>query len=102
MEEIAHIYLNHVPSRLVLIADNIQVRDFEKAQEHEAYGVGAAALLPWGSFFPQVNSGYTIRRLAEEFDVTPDLIQYRIKITAAYRLYRARQLGRVQAKVSRR
>lgn len=27
------------------------VRDFEKAQEGEAFGIGAATLLPWNLFF---------------------------------------------------
>ena len=91
MEEIAHSYLNHKPSGLRLLEDGLEVREYDKAQEQEAYGVGAAALLPWATFFPLVNSGRTIEQLAGHYDVTPDLISYRIKITGAFRIYQARQ-----------
>jgi hypothetical protein len=93
MEEIAHTYLEHVPSSLVMAADGLQFRDYDRSQEDDAYGVGAAALLPWQNFFHAVNSGQTAEELAEHFDVTEDLISYRIKITGAYRVYRARQRG---------
>jgi hypothetical protein len=75
----------------VLLADGIEVRDYDKSQEEEAYGIGAAALLPWQSFFKSLNAGRTVDELAETHEVTPDLISYRIKITGAYRLYQARQ-----------
>jgi IrrE N-terminal-like domain len=91
MEEIVHTYRNHCPSRLVIVADGVRVRDYDKAQEDEAYGVGAAVLLPWQPFFAGLNAGRTIEELAEQYDVTTDLVGYRIKITGAYHLYQARQ-----------
>ena len=91
MEEITHTRLGHRPSKLVLVADGIQVRDYDKRQEEEAYGIGAAALLPWQTFFPAINAGGTIEDLADQYDVTPHLIEYRIKITGAFRLYQARR-----------
>ena len=91
MEEIVHRYLQHKPSQLTMVAEGCRVRDYNKACEEEAYGVGAAALLPWHTFFPAVNGGQTIEELAEASEVTPQLIAYRIKITGAFRLYRARQ-----------
>jgi hypothetical protein len=90
MEEIAHVSLNHRPTRLILAADGLHVRDYNSAQEQEAFGVGAAALMPWGALFRSLNSGTTVEELADHYDVTPDLIQYRIKITGAYRLHCAR------------
>jgi hypothetical protein len=60
MEEIAHIYLRHVPTRLVISNGGLSVRDYDRRQEAEAYGVGAAALLPWDAFFHGLNSGRTI------------------------------------------
>jgi hypothetical protein len=91
MEEIAHKYLNHVPTDLTLAGDGMRIRGYDKSQEIEAYGVGAAALLPWSTFFPRVNDGAPIEDLADAYDVTPDLTKYRIKITGAYRLYLSRQ-----------
>jgi IrrE N-terminal-like domain len=94
MEEIAHTHLQHRPSRVLLAADGFAIRDFDAAQEAEAYGVGAAALLPWQAIFAAVNAGQTIDELAEANDVTVQLIDYRIKITGAYRLYQARRRQR--------
>ncbi|MBZ5697622.1 MAG: ImmA/IrrE family metallo-endopeptidase [Acidobacteriia bacterium] len=91
MEEITHVHLRHVPSRLIRQADGLRMRDYDKPQEEEAFGVGAASLIPWGSFFPAINRGMAIPDLAEKFEVSEDLIRYRIQITAASKLYRARQ-----------
>jgi hypothetical protein len=62
--------------------------------EEEAYGVGAAVLLPWSLFFPLLNGGFTTDELAGEFDVTPELVGYRTKICGASSLYAARQRKR--------
>jgi hypothetical protein len=66
------------------------VRDYHREHETEAYGVGAAVLLPWGQFYHQLDAGTPITEIAEAFDVTEALVQYRIKITAATNLYRNR------------
>lgn len=94
MEEVAHILLRHSPIGLTLSMDGLRMRGYDKKQEHEAYGVGAAALLPWGAFFPAINRGMAVDGLAEQFEVSPQLVEYRIKITGAHTLYRARQRGR--------
>lgn len=91
MEEITHVYRNHKPSGIVLIAGALEVREYHAPQEKEAYGIGAATLIPWANLFQLLNSGRTIQELAELFDVTSDLIEYRVKITGGYRIYRARQ-----------
>lgn len=91
MEEIVHVYRNHKPTRVGIIADILESREYHADQEKEAYGIGAAALIPWSSFFPLLNSGKTVQELAEHFEVTTKLIEYRIKITGGYRIYRARQ-----------
>ena len=44
MEELAHLSLNHKPSRLMSY-DGVIVRTWNKTQETEAYWVGAAALM---------------------------------------------------------
>ena len=93
MEEICHCHLRHTPTRLTKVGD-ARFRDFNKQMEEEAYGVGAAVLLPWSLFFPVLNAGYTIDELAEEFVVTPDLVMYRIKICGASSLFAARQRKR--------
>ncbi len=93
MEEISHCHLRHTPTLLTKKGDT-RFRDFNKHMEEEAYGVGAAVLLPWSLLFPLLNAGYTIDELAEEFDVTTNLVVYRIKICGASSLYAARQRKR--------
>lgn len=61
-----------------------------KAQEEEAFGIGAAVLLPWSLFFASINSGRPVEEMAEEFEVSQELIRYRIKICGAARLYKLR------------
>ena len=91
MEEIAHIHLKHTPTGLMRSADGLRMRDYDKTQEEDAYGVGAAALIPWVSFFQAINGGATVNELAETYELSEQLIRYRIQITGAYRLYQARQ-----------
>lgn len=91
MEEISHSYLKHAPTKMLIRSDGLDVRDYDQTCEQEAYGVGAAALVPWSRLFPYVNSGAGQDELADEFDVTVQLIQYRIKITGGYRLWLARK-----------
>ena len=91
MEEIAHVYRNHKPSSIALIAGELEVREYHAVQEKEAYGIGAATLIPWSNLFQLLNSGRNVLELAEHFDVTSALIEYRIKITGGYKIYRARQ-----------
>lgn len=94
MEEVSHVYLDHETTKVKYAADGLRFRDYDKAQEAQAYGVGAAALLPWAPFFNAINEGRTITEIATVFQVTRELVEYRIKITAATNLYRARQRSR--------
>jgi Zn-dependent peptidase ImmA (M78 family) len=90
MEEIAHSFIGHSPTVLSMSGES-RYRDFNKKQEHEAYGVGAAVLLPWRLFFPMLNRGDNVASLSEAFDVTRELVQYRIKVCGAFPLYSKRQ-----------
>jgi hypothetical protein len=91
MEEIVHAHLKHKPTKLIMSDCGLQVRDYNTANEQEAYGVGAAVLLPWQTFFKHLNAGMTAESISSMYDVTEALVQYRIKITGASKLYNARQ-----------
>lgn len=91
MEEISHSFLNHKATKVTLRGGAVEVRDFDATREAEAYGAGAAALIPWTLLFRLLNQGMNIPDLAERFEVSEELIEYRIKITGAYRLFQARQ-----------
>ena len=91
MEEIAHIYLEHSPTGLRNVGNGLRLRDFNVKQEREAYGVGSAALLPWAAFFHDLNAGLSVTDLAIKYEVSRELVEYRIKTSGAYKLYCARQ-----------
>ncbi|MCE7966808.1 MAG: ImmA/IrrE family metallo-endopeptidase [Nitrospira sp. NTP2] len=91
MEEVSHVYLDHETTKVQSFGDGLRFRDYDKKQETQAFGVGAAALLPWDRFFKSVNMGMSAERIAATFQVTVQLVEYRIKITGATNVYRARQ-----------
>jgi hypothetical protein len=91
MEEIVHIFRRHTPTQMRCNGNGVSVRGYNKETEAEAYGIGAAALLPWSEFFRALNSGSPASKIAEDFEVTDQLVEYRIKITGAYNVYRKRQ-----------
>lgn len=93
MEEVVHIYRKHKPSGLTEVAPGLKVRSYEPEQEAEAYGVGAAVLLPWATFYHAINTGTPIDEIGDKYDVTPQLVEYRIKVTGATHLYRSRCVG---------
>jgi hypothetical protein len=90
MEEIVHKHRNHVPTGLREVMTGLRARTYDQAQEAEAYGVGAAALLPWSTFYHMLAAGTPVVDIAENYDVTTPLVEYRIKITGATNLYRNR------------
>jgi len=94
MEEISHILMDHVPSGVSYDMNGLRLRDYHENQEKEAYGIGSAALIPWQTFLPALKASKSIEELSEMYDVTTDLVQYRIKITAASNLYKARERAR--------
>jgi hypothetical protein len=96
MEEIAHIYLEHSPTGLQTVGNGLRLRDFKAKQEREAYGVGSAALLPWAAFFHDFNAGFSVMNLATKYQVSRELIEYRMKTSGAYKLYHARPKSRLK------
>jgi Zn-dependent peptidase ImmA (M78 family) len=79
MEEVCHILFGHKPSELG--ADRLGGRSYNFSIEHEAYSVGAAALVPYHSLKAFLISGTSIRKIANHFGVTTSLVVYRAKGT---------------------
>jgi hypothetical protein len=91
MEEISHVFLRHRPTAVRDIGGGLSSRDFLKSQEEEAYGVGAAAIMPWSSFFHDLNAGAPVEEIAAKYGISAALVVYRIRITGATNLHRSRQ-----------
>lgn len=85
MEEVSHVFLGHKPSRLAIETldedGKVNARDYNHSIEEEAYGTGAAALIPYSSLKRMVNEGKTIQQIAAHFRVSRALVEFRIKIS---------------------
>ncbi|REJ78166.1 MAG: ImmA/IrrE family metallo-endopeptidase [Acidobacteria bacterium] len=91
MEEICHVFLGHKPSRLAFRENgtdsNLKARDYNAEIEEQAYSVGAAALVPYESLREFVIRGRTSRQIARHFDVSRQLVEYRIKVSKLWKDY---------------
>lgn len=88
MEEIAHVVLGHKPTRISAGIDGLYCREYNPANEQAAYGVGAAALVPYSALFVGVMDGATPESIAKQYGVSPELVCYRIKITMLWDSYK--------------
>jgi hypothetical protein len=92
MEEICHVFLGHQPNRLSVVTRDergkVMNRDYRKADEEEAYGVGAAALVPYASLKKLLLQGKTSTDVAQFFRVSPELVEYRMKVTHLWREFK--------------
>ena len=94
MEEICHVFLGHQPSRLAI--ENVNkhgkpiARDYREDDEEAAYSVGAAALVPYSSLRRFVQSGKTSREIARHFNVSRELVEYRMKVSRLWDEYKVK------------
>jgi hypothetical protein len=99
MEEICHVFLGHKPSRLAIQNVNKHgkpiARDYREADEEAAYSVGAAALVPYSALRRMVIQGKTSRDIARHFNVSRELVEYRMKVSRLWEQYKESVLQRV-------
>src|SRR6201988_4455950 len=76
MEEICHVFLGHKPTRLSVFTKDgrgkVMSRDYREADEEEAYGVGAAGLVPYRSLKKFVKRKRTSSQIAYHFHVSKE------------------------------
>ena len=103
MEEICHVFLGHKPSRLAINNTNKEgktiARDFHAEIEEEAYGTGAAALLPYTAIKRMVADGKTVAEIARHFHVSRALVEYRLKISRLWSSYKKSVFGGASANI---
>jgi hypothetical protein len=92
MEEICHVFLAHQPNRLSIVTKDergkVMNRDYRKTDEEEAYGVGAAALVPYAALKRLLLQGKTSRDIGIHFRVSRELVEYRMKVTHLWREFK--------------
>ena len=100
MEEVCHVFLGHKPNRLAIVAQDkngkVASRDYNEADEEAAYAVGAAALVPYGELRKFVRKGKTSRQIAQHFNVSRPLVEYRLKVSRLWDEYNEAQQARNQ------
>ena len=92
MEEICHVFLAHQPNRLSIVTKDergkVMNRDYRRSDEEEAYGVGAAALVPYAALKRLLLQGKSARDISAHFRVSRELVEYRMKVTHLWREFK--------------
>lgn len=82
MHEVAHFVLKHVPARVDVSSSGLLLlSDYSEEQEAEADWLGAALLLPRDALLGRRRLGASIADIAEEFGVSTQLCQWRLRMT---------------------
>lgn len=94
MEEVCHVFLGHKPSRLAIKNRSkdgqIIARDYNHSIEEEAYSTGAAALVPYTALKRMVDQGKTSQEIAQHFNVSRALVEFRIKVSRLWDDYKVK------------
>ena len=89
MEEHCHVLLGHDMTQLSH-QEGVTFRDYLEEQEQEAYYIGAAILVPRAALRARLGKQQSAERIAKHFGVSTDLVEYRIKRSGLWYLYRLR------------
>ncbi|MEJ7655565.1 MAG: ImmA/IrrE family metallo-endopeptidase [Thermoleophilaceae bacterium] len=88
MEELGHLVLGHRPSRIYTDTElGVLRRSYDKAQEQEAYDLGAALLLPKERIQRDVGQRVLIEEIADAHTCSRELVTYRINRMRLARRY---------------
>ncbi len=87
LEEYWHIWLGHKPTKITKIASGYG-RTFEQNEEHDAFYLATATLVPKNVITDFVNEKKDISKFAQEYGVSKQLIEYRIKRLGLWREYK--------------
>ena len=92
MEEVCHVFLGHKANRLAVVARDKRgrtiAREYNQADEEAAYAIGAAALVPYTALRRLMLSGKSSREIARHFQVSRELVEYRLKVTRLWAGYK--------------
>jgi uncharacterized protein DUF955 len=86
MEEFFHLRLEHQPSTIRVYTGGEEWRTREAHVEDEAFGSGAAALVPYRGLKSMLETGDSVREIADRFQTSEELVRFRAKVCKLYRL----------------
>lgn len=84
LEELWHILLGHKLTKIARIAESYG-RTYDSAEEHSAYYLASATLLPREAVIEGVAEGQSSAEIALRFGTSPELVDYRVKRLGLWR-----------------
>jgi transcriptional regulator with XRE-family HTH domain len=84
LEEYWHILSGHKLTKIAKVS-GVFGRTYDSSEEHDAYYMASATLLPRESVVALVESGATSQNIADKFGTSPELVEYRIKRLGLWR-----------------
>lgn len=84
LEEIWHILLGHKLVKIAKVAEAYG-RTYDSVEEHDAYYLASASLLPREAVVRCVKNGQTSKQIAAHFGASSELVDYRIKRLGLWR-----------------
>lgn len=91
LEECWHILLGHRLTKVARIA-NAYGRTYESSEEHDAFYLAAASLLPEEEMKGRVSEGRSANEIGRHFGTSSELVEYRIKRLGLWRTYKGLQI----------
>ena len=84
LEEYWHILMGHKLTKVARISE-VYGRTYDQAEEHDAYYLASASLLPREAVQGAVSEGRSAADIAKRFGTSPELVEYRIKRLGLWR-----------------
>jgi len=78
LEEFWHILLGHKLTKIARVAEAYG-RTYDKVEEHDAYYLASATLLPRNAMIKAVGRKMSSAEIARKFGTSPELVDYRLK-----------------------
>lgn len=92
LEECWHILLGHKLTKVARIA-GAYGRSYESTEEHDAFYLASASLLPAAQITQLVTEGSNAAKIAAQFGTSSELVEYRIKRLGLWRQYKGLQVN---------
>lgn len=91
LEEFWHILLGHRLTKIAKVAEAYG-RTYDKAEEHDAFYLASATLLPKAAVIAAVSKKFSSEQIAQMFGTSPELVDYRIKRLGLWREHVDKQI----------
>jgi transcriptional regulator with XRE-family HTH domain len=91
LEEFWHILLGHKLTKIARVAEAYG-RTYDKTEEHDAYYLASACLLPKTAMIDAVNKRRSSEEIAQAFGTSPELVDYRVKRLGLWREHIGKQI----------